>query len=268
MLTLLQSEGYFAIRNVADSLNLYATELPSRNGTQFDNHLSRTIFTVYHRRLDPNNTSCLEVAVSPLNIAAELSIKSELTENWFADLSLSLPPATSKSPEFWRRIALSCTKHIRIFCDEIQRVYKIDNFQDRKENRDNVVEQRKLTRRGQPEFRLLLLDVYSTTCAISGCHDAQALEAAHIIPHAENEDYSVSNGILLRADLHRLFDQHLISIDPRSGTIAVSSKLGPMYSIHNDKLALFPHNLDFLPSPSSLMQHFLAWSAAESSKPP
>lgn len=69
-------------------------------------------------------------------------------------------------------------------------------------------------RRGQPKFREALLKAYKDRCAITGCDAQEALEAAHIIPYRETENNHLSNGLLLRADLHTLFDLNLIVIDP------------------------------------------------------
>ena len=65
----------------------------------------------------------------------------------------------------------------------------------------------------QAAFRNALLIAYEGRCAISGCDAAPALEAAHVADwHAEND---VGAGILLRADLHRLFESGLLVIDGR-----------------------------------------------------
>lgn len=71
-------------------------------------------------------------------------------------------------------------------------------------------------RRGQTEFRRRLVDAYEGRCCISGCRIDALLEAAHIRPHAVEPNYAPSNGLLLRADLHTLFDQHLLAIDEYS----------------------------------------------------
>ncbi|WP_081922525.1 HNH endonuclease [Janthinobacterium sp. RA13] len=70
-------------------------------------------------------------------------------------------------------------------------------------------------RRGQKKFRDSLLVAYSKSCAISGCKIVEILEAAHIKPHANKPNYSVTNGLLLRADLHTLFDLGLLAVDAR-----------------------------------------------------
>lgn len=67
-------------------------------------------------------------------------------------------------------------------------------------------------REGQAEFRTLILNAYQR-CAISDCSEKVALDAAHIIPYVDQRSHLVENGICLRADLHRLFDCGLISVD-------------------------------------------------------
>lgn len=67
-------------------------------------------------------------------------------------------------------------------------------------------------RDGQDAFREALLLAYGGRCAISGCAAAGALEAAHIQRYQGRKSNDVRNGLLLRADLHRLFDQGLIRV--------------------------------------------------------
>lgn len=81
-----------------------------------------------------------------------------------------------------------------------------------------------LARRGQPRFRNDLLDVYDGCCCVSGCKVVELLEAAHIDPHSDGGDYSLHNGLLLRSDIHTLFDQYLFAIDEYN-RIKVSKKL-------------------------------------------
>jgi predicted restriction endonuclease len=80
------------------------------------------------------------------------------------------------------------------------------------------------TRRGQPEFRKSLLDIFDGKCCVTGCNVESVLEAAHIIPHSEESNYSILNGLLLRADIHTLYDLNLIGIDG-NGKVFVSETL-------------------------------------------
>ncbi|AVT30030.1 hypothetical protein C6361_11585 [Plantactinospora sp. BC1] len=68
-------------------------------------------------------------------------------------------------------------------------------------------------RQGQPDFRRRLFQAYDGRCAISGCDVEAALQAAHISPYDGPATNTVNNGLLLRADLHNLFDRGLLWID-------------------------------------------------------
>jgi putative restriction endonuclease len=69
-------------------------------------------------------------------------------------------------------------------------------------------------RRGQGAFRLMVIDAYDRRCAITGEHTLPVLEAAHILPFAEDAKHEVRNGILMRSDLHRLYDRGLVTVRP------------------------------------------------------
>jgi len=79
-------------------------------------------------------------------------------------------------------------------------------------------------RRGQAAFRQKLLQAYGR-CAMTGCTVEPALEAAHIVRYQGPGTNHVTNGLLLRADLHSLFDFGLLSVDPSTLTILVSPML-------------------------------------------
>ena len=66
--------------------------------------------------------------------------------------------------------------------------------------------------------------IFKGKCCVTGCNVESVLEAAHIIPHSEESNYSVLNGLLLRADIHTLYDLNLIGIDG-NGTVVVSETL-------------------------------------------
>jgi hypothetical protein len=68
-------------------------------------------------------------------------------------------------------------------------------------------------RRGQPAFRRNLLAAYEGKCCISGWAPETVLEAAHIEEHAKSGLNSVENGLLLRSDIHALFDEGLLRIN-------------------------------------------------------
>lgn len=77
----------------------------------------------------------------------------------------------------------------------------------------------------QGNFRSSLLQRYGGACCITGCQIDTLLEAAHIIPYRGDQTNDVSNGLLLRVDLHRLFDAHLVSINPGTFAVEVASTI-------------------------------------------
>jgi HNH endonuclease len=80
-------------------------------------------------------------------------------------------------------------------------------------------------RRGQPSFRRTLIEEHQGRCVITGCDAVSALEAAHIMAFSDLGSDKVSNGLLLRADIHTLFDLDLIRIDPDSMKVVLAPKL-------------------------------------------
>jgi predicted restriction endonuclease len=80
-------------------------------------------------------------------------------------------------------------------------------------------------RQGQPEFRNRLIQAYGGRCAITDCDAIDALEAAHISPYLGQKTNHVTNGLLLRADIHTLFDRGLLSIDDERMTVLLHADL-------------------------------------------
>lgn len=89
---------------------------------------------------------------------------------------------------------------------------------------DETVFRQIKSRRGQVDFRNALLIAYDRKCFVTGSAVVSVLEAAHIIPHAESANYSINNGVLLRADIHTLYDLNMIGIDGK-GTVHIRSDL-------------------------------------------
>lgn len=69
-------------------------------------------------------------------------------------------------------------------------------------------------RLGQGSFRVLVTDAYRYRCAITSERTLPVLEAAHINPYAAGGKHQLSNGLLLRSDIHTLFDRFYLTIEP------------------------------------------------------
>jgi putative restriction endonuclease len=111
-------------------------------------------------------------------------------------------------------------------------------------------------RRGQPEFRRQLLAAYGGRCAISGCDAIEALEAAHITPFRGKDTNRADNGILLRADLHTLFDLGLLAINASELTVLLAPALAiGAYAILRGKKIQIPGEANLRPSAAALKAH-------------
>ncbi|MBB5396706.1 HNH endonuclease [Mucilaginibacter sp. AK015] len=74
----------------------------------------------------------------------------------------------------------------------------------------------------QGKFRQLLIERHGMKCMISGCAIPEAIDASHICPYRGIDDNHLSNGLLLRKDLHALFDADLLGIEPSTLAIHIS----------------------------------------------
>lgn len=112
-------------------------------------------------------------------------------------------------------------------------------------------------RRGQPDFRERLLAAYNRRCAVTGCDAIAALEAAHIRPYSGASSCRVTNGLLLRADIHSLFDLNLIGIDPRSLMIVLAQEIRhTSYKALNGKSLALPDDARSHPSKDALRERW------------
>jgi hypothetical protein len=113
-------------------------------------------------------------------------------------------------------------------------------------------------REGQDRFREQVMDAYEGKCAITRFDAVQALEAAHIYPYRGPGTNKVSNGLLLRADLHRLFDRGALAIDEGTFRVLLRPHLLPTKygSLVSDQVTLWrPKPLRLRPSTAALRSH-------------
>lgn len=116
-------------------------------------------------------------------------------------------------------------------------------------------------RLGQGAFRIAVTDAYQRRCAITGEKTLPVLEAAHIIPYAENGPHSVNNGILLKSDFHTLFDDGYITLT-KDYIIEVSHRLHDdygngrdYYKYHGQKILILPDQITQQPDPQFIEWH-------------
>lgn len=92
-----------------------------------------------------------------------------------------------------------------------------------------IVERQIRERRGQQQFREALRKRHGDRCMVTACTVPDVLEAAHIRPHRGEKDNHPQNGLLLRADIHTLFDLDLLGIEPEHFQIELHPSLVKEY---------------------------------------
>jgi len=102
-------------------------------------------------------------------------------------------------------------------------------------------------RLGQGAFRVLVTDSYNRRCSITGEKTLPVLEAAHIKPYSESGPHFISNGILLRSDMHKLFDAGYLTIT-KDLIVEVSNRIKEefnngkeYYKYHGESLLYLPN---------------------------
>ncbi len=115
-------------------------------------------------------------------------------------------------------------------------------------------------RLGQGTFRILVTDTYHRRCAITLERTLPVLQAAHIKPYAEGGKHDVRNGLLLRSDIHVLFDQGYVTVTPDL-RFEVSPRIREEFENGRDYYALHgrcltaPENPSLQPQPDLLSWH-------------
>jgi hypothetical protein len=111
-------------------------------------------------------------------------------------------------------------------------------------------------RQGQLEFRNELIEVYGRRCAITICNAVDALEAAHISPYLGPKTNHVTNGLLLRGDIHTLFDRGLLAIDEERMTVILHADLkSTTYSKYDGVAIQQPADAAERPDKAALRHH-------------
>jgi hypothetical protein len=111
-------------------------------------------------------------------------------------------------------------------------------------------------RQGGARFRRALLQAYDARCAMTRYDAVPALEAAHIIPYRGPQTNHVANGLLLRADMHDLFDLGLVAVDTGTMKLLLAADLaGTEYEAFAGRSLWVPRETEARPSADALDKH-------------
>jgi putative restriction endonuclease len=115
-------------------------------------------------------------------------------------------------------------------------------------------------RLGQGAFRVLVTDIYGRRCAVTQERTLPALEAAHIRPYSDGGEHEARNGLLLRRDIHSLFDLGYVTVTPDL-KFEVSRRIREefdngkhYYALHGQRI-IVPDNVGQRPDPGALTWH-------------
>jgi hypothetical protein len=114
-------------------------------------------------------------------------------------------------------------------------------------------------RQGAPRFRRALLRAYKGQCAMTRYDASPALEAAHIVPYRGPQTNHPANGLLLRADMHDLFDLGMIAVDTEVMQLRLSQNLAStMYEKYEGRPLWLPPDAEARPSIEALHRHLMS----------
>jgi predicted restriction endonuclease len=187
--------------------------------------------------------------------AVSMALENEIVQGY--------KPLTNVGPKQWQRIE-DRLQHHSIGANELQ--YEIeqeieklqsqgmDGFDEYRipERAWRIVTQRK----GQSKFREMLLESFEGRCAVTRINEPVVLEAAHIQPYGGAWSNVPSNGLLLKSDIHKLFDNGLLAIDPDNYTTIIAPRLRDgQFGLHEGQRIIIPEKDELKPEKEFLKTH-------------
>lgn len=134
---------------------------------------------------------------------------------------------------------------------------------DKGDDRKRVLAEQ-VRREKQGEFRKMLMEAYSGTCAATGVDVPEVLQAAHIDPYRGKQSQVVTNGMLLRSDIHLLYDAHLLTVLPDKNVIRIGKRLeGTFYEQFSGRKIHVPKDPQLRPDETLLEMHLREFELVE-----
>lgn len=200
-------------------------------------------------RVTPNTEIGCRILVQPVFLKQEFW--QPLPDNWSGNIVSGRSYNTDESDgrDLWQRL------------DELYQFYQARNISQLQEPSRRFGDPTLIRPRlGQGAFRISVIEAYKRECALSAGRVLPALEAAHIKPFHLGGEHVESNGILLRRDIHSVFDAGLATFDA-DFKFVVSPKVKEIFNngheyrrLHGQRLSL-PSNPEHHPAQSALEWH-------------
>lgn len=232
----------------------------SRNGCADFKGFQAKILNYRAERNNPNPTIGCIVLTNPIFFKTEDWI--EAPSNWAKSIVQGKSYSTEDSigKEMWRKIEMILPKYL--FSpqdDDGKNQFLLE--EDMSPNYSKSVLTK--VRIGQGAFRVLITDAYSRRCSITGEKTLPVLEAAHIKPYSDSGPHSISNGLLLRSDIHKLFDAGYMTVT-KDYKIEISSRIKEEF--HNGREYYQYHGKTLQNLPTRLMDQpneaYIEWHNA------
>lgn len=179
-----------------------------RNGFDTFSQFQRAIINLRVDKINLNPKIGCIVLTNPIFFKSKDWIK--LPENWSNSIVQGKTYSTNESigKSYWNRVQSLLEAYLKdIPSNDNNRLV----IQDPKSPiYGNPVLSK--VRIGQDSFKISIIDAYNKRCSISGERTRPVLEAAHIKPYSKAGPNFIKNGLLLRSDIHKLFDSGYITI--------------------------------------------------------
>ncbi len=225
------------------------------NGCTSLEELQRMILSLRRDRSNPNPTIGCIVLTNPIFFGREdwIAVPEDWKPSTQQGKSYSLESDIGKRT--WQKIEYTIQRYLPVA--PIEKENQLTLQEPETQYGKSVLVKLRL---GQGGFRVLVTDAYSRKCTISGERTLPVLEAAHIKLYAKSGRHLISNALLLRSDIHKLFDTGYLTITPEL-KVEVSKRIKEEFE--NGKEYYRFHGNDLYNLPRSLInkpeKEFVEW---------
>ena len=214
-----------------------------RNGCSSLNELQKMIIPLRKDKSDANPQIGCIILTNPIFFRKEDWISAP--EDWGKSIvqGKSYSSDTLIGKELWSKVEILLQKYLYQVVEEEKSQLILEDRESPMYGNSVLTK----VRLGQGAFRVLVTDAYNRKCAISGEKTLPVLEAAHIKPYAHSGAHFISNALLLRSDLHKLFDSGYLTITPDL-KVEVSRKIKEEFENGREYYKFHGGNIFNLPS--------------------